>query len=74
MKVLIADKFADDGVAALRRDDVEVLVDAALKDDALTAAVRDTGCSILVVRSTRVTRAMLEASTNLALVIRAGSG
>ncbi len=74
MKVLIADKFADDGVAKLREDGLEVIVDPALKDSALTDAIRETGCSVLVVRSTRVTREMLDASPNFAMVIRAGSG
>ena len=44
-----------------------------LKDDALTAAIRDAGADVLVVRSTAVTAPMLEAGS-LSLVVRAGAG
>ncbi len=74
MNVLIADKFADHGVGALREAGCEVVLDPSLKDDKLTAAISETKCNALVVRSTRVTAQMLNASPNLALVIRAGSG
>ncbi|MHC4697262.1 MAG: hydroxyacid dehydrogenase [Planctomycetota bacterium] len=74
MKVLIADKFGENGVAALREDGLDVVVDPALKDAALTDAIRGTACNVLVVRSTRVTPEMLDASPNFAMVIRAGSG
>ena len=74
MKVLIADKFADHGVDALREAGCEVMLDPDLKDEALTKAVSETQCNALVVRSTRVTAEMLDVSPNLALVIRAGSG
>ena len=74
MKVLIADKFADHGVGALREAGCEVVLDPDLKDESLAKAVGETQCDALVVRSTRVTADMLNASPNLALVIRAGSG
>lgn len=74
MKVLIADKFEEQGAAALREAGCEVTLDPGLKDDALTKAMSDTGCNILVVRSTKVRAEMLAASPNLAMVIRAGSG
>ncbi|MGB2988171.1 MAG: hydroxyacid dehydrogenase [Phycisphaerae bacterium] len=74
MKVLIADKFAENGVAALREAGCEVIVNPALKDDELSKAIGETSCNGLIVRSTEVTADMLKASPNLALVIRAGSG
>ena len=74
MKVLIADKFADQGVSALQEAGCEVVLDPSLKDDKLTAGIRQTGCNALVVRSTKVTARMLDASPGLLLVIRAGSG
>ncbi len=74
MKVLIADKFADRGVVSLREAGYEVVLDPALKDDALTAAAGESACNALIVRSTKVTADMLAASPNMALVIRAGSG
>jgi len=74
MNVLIADKFADQGIEDLRSLGCEVECNPELKDDALVAAVKDTDCGVLIVRSTKVTRDVLEAGKNLKLVIRAGSG
>jgi D-3-phosphoglycerate dehydrogenase len=73
MKVLIADKFPEDGRAALVRSGVEVVYDPELNDAALTAAVRSTGADILVVRGTKVPAATLAAG-RLSLVVRAGAG
>jgi D-3-phosphoglycerate dehydrogenase len=74
MKVLIADKFEARGLAALKEAGCEVTCDPDLKDDALVRAIRETACTILIVRSTRVTAEMLRASPCLALVVRAGAG
>lgn len=74
MKVLIADKFQDHGVAALRDAGCTVIVKPGVKDAALADAVRESGCNVLVVRSTKVTKDILAASPHLELVIRAGSG
>ena len=73
MKVLIADKFEQSGLDGLKAAGCDVVYQPDLKDDALTAAIRDTGASVLVVRGTTVTAAMLEAGA-LALVVRAGAG
>jgi D-3-phosphoglycerate dehydrogenase len=73
MKILIADKFESAGVAALEAAGCEVVHDPDLKDEALAAAVRDTGADVLVVRSTKVTEPMLDAG-RLGLVVRAGAG
>jgi D-3-phosphoglycerate dehydrogenase / 2-oxoglutarate reductase len=73
MKVLVADKFEDSG----RRGLAEIGCDIAYEPDAsgetLLASVRSTGADVLIVRSTQVTRPMLE-SSNLQLVVRAGAG
>ena len=74
MNVLIADKFAEQGVNALRDAGCEVVLDPSLKDEELIEAIRKTQCEVLVVRSTKVQDKMLDASPKLALVIRAGSG
>ena len=58
---------------ASRPSGCEVLYRPDLKDDALTTAIGAEGAEVLVVRSTKVTRAMLEAG-RLSLVIRAGAG
>jgi D-3-phosphoglycerate dehydrogenase len=73
MKVLVADKFPDSGQSDLRQAGFEVVYDPELKDDALAQAIDKTGSDVLVVRSTKVTSAMLEAG-RLSLVVRAGAG
>ena len=73
MKVLVADKFEKSGITGLQAAGCEVLYEPDLKDDALTAAIREKGVDVLVVRSTTVTAPMLEAG-GLSLVVRAGAG
>ncbi len=73
MKVLVADKFEKSGLDGLAAGGSEVLYEPDLKDDLLAARVANSGAEILIVRSTKVTRPMLEAG-RLSLVIRAGAG
>ena len=73
MKVLVADKFEDSGRRGLADAGFEVLYQPDAKDDALTEALRSSGAEVLVVRSTKVTRPMLETG-HLSLVVRAGAG
>jgi D-3-phosphoglycerate dehydrogenase len=73
MKVLIADKFEQSGIAGLQAAGCEVVHAPDLKDEALTRAIAETRADVLVVRSTRVTEAVLAAG-RLALVVRAGAG
>lgn len=74
MKILVADTFEQHGLDALGEMGCTVVYDPALADDVLREAIGRTGCTVLLVRSTRVTAAMLESSTKLALVVRAGAG
>lgn len=74
MNVLIADKFGSTGVSDLRSVGCEVVHDAGLSGDALRNAIGESNCAVLIVRGTKVTRPMLEASPHLAVVIRAGAG
>jgi D-3-phosphoglycerate dehydrogenase len=73
MKVLVADKFEKSGLTGLAELGGEVVYQPDLKDDPLTEAIRSSGAEVLIVRSTKVTRAMLEAG-KLSLVVRAGAG
>lgn len=73
MKVLVVDKFPDPAIARMKALGFEVVYNPELKAEALTEAVKKSQAEVLVVRSTKVTEAMLEGS-NLGLVIRAGSG
>src|SRR5215212_481949 len=73
MRVLVADKFEQSGIDGLEAAGCAVSYQPDLKDDALTAAIRETNADVLVVRSTAVTAPMLEAGA-LSLVVRAGAG
>ncbi len=73
MHILIADKLAPAVPARLQAFGA-VTVDTAAKDAALTARIRELDPEVLIVRSTKVTAADIEAGKNLALIIRAGAG
>lgn len=73
MKVLIADKFEASGIDGLKEAGFEVVYEADAKDEALLQAIESSGADVLVVRSTVVSGAMLEAG-RLSLVVRAGAG
>src|SRR5206468_927586 len=73
MKVLVADKFEQSGLDGLNAAGCDVVYQPDLKDDALAEAIKATAADVLVVRSTVVTAAMLEAGS-LTLVVRAGAG
>ena len=74
MKVLIADKFPDEKIDDVRRLGCAVVYEQSLKEEALLAALTEEQPDVLVVRSTRVAKDMIEASRRLSLVIRAGAG
>jgi D-3-phosphoglycerate dehydrogenase len=73
MKVLIADKFEQSGVDGLRALGCEVIYEPAVKDETLVTKLASTGAQVLVVRSTPVTEAMLDAG-QVSLIVRAGAG
>ncbi|MDT4965901.1 MAG: D-3-phosphoglycerate dehydrogenase / 2-oxoglutarate reductase [Acidobacteriota bacterium] len=73
MKVLIADKFEQSGRDGLASIGCDVSFQPDLKDEALVEAIKQLGPDVLVVRSTKVTEAMLSAGA-LKLVVRAGAG
>ena len=73
MNVLIADRFEQGGLDALRALGLEVAYQPDLKEATLAEALARTGADILVVRSTKVSDAVLDAG-QLSLVVRAGAG
>jgi D-3-phosphoglycerate dehydrogenase len=73
MKVLVADKFEDSGRRGLAEIGCEVAYEPDVTGDTLLDALRSTAADVVVVRSTQVTRPMLEAGS-LSLVVRAGAG
>jgi D-3-phosphoglycerate dehydrogenase len=74
MKVLVADKFEKSGLEGLKNLGVELDYQPDLAGDALLAALAgDDSPEVLIVRGTKVTASMIEAS-KLAVIIRAGAG
>jgi D-3-phosphoglycerate dehydrogenase / 2-oxoglutarate reductase len=73
MKVLVADKFEKSGLDGLTRAGCDVVYEPDLKDESLAQAIGSTRAEVLIVRSTKVTSAMLDAG-RLSLIVRAGAG
>jgi len=73
MLVLVADQFEPSGLEGLKRAGCEVIYDPQLADDTLAAALTHSQAEVLVVRSTKVTAAMMDTG-RLALIVRAGAG
>ncbi len=73
MRVLIADKFEQSGIEGLKVAGCEVSFKPGLKDDALASEVAAWKPDTLVVRSTKVSEAILAAGP-LKLIVRAGAG
>jgi D-3-phosphoglycerate dehydrogenase / 2-oxoglutarate reductase len=73
VRVLIADKFEQSGLDGLAAIGCDVSYQPGLKDQALTEEVECSRPEVLVVRSTKVTEAILSAGA-LKLVVRAGAG
>ena len=74
MRVLIADKMAEQVVPQLEKHGCEVLINPSLSATELENAIRDNDPQILVVRSTKVEPHHLQAARSLSLVVRAGAG
>ena len=74
MRVLIADKFDQAGIDELQAAGCEVLFEPTLDGDSLRDAIARDRPAALIVRGTRVTGPMLEASNALSIVVRAGAG
>ncbi len=73
MKVLVADKIADKGIAILRNNGYDVDVNTGLSEDELVQIIPQ--YDAMIVRSqTTVTRAIIEAGKNLKIIGRAGVG
>lgn len=73
MKVLVADKFEKSGLDGLAAAGCDVVYEPDVKDDTLLAAIKATSADVLVVRSTKVSEAMMDAG-QLSLIVRAGAG
>ena len=74
MTILVADNIANVGIEALRSAGHTVAFQPELSEEALIDALRSEVPDVLIVRSTQVTAEALEASPDLALIVRAGAG
>src|SRR5512147_116351 len=73
MRILVADKLAEEGLAFLKQSGIDFDVKVGLKEPELAAAVADVDA--LIVRSgAKVTAKVLEKPTKLAAIARAGVG
>ena len=75
MNVLIADKFEQSGIEALKTLGCAVTTGPALGPDTLGKALGEAAAEVLIVRSTKVPAAVIDAApVGLRLIIRAGAG
>ncbi|MCY3637104.1 MAG: NAD(P)-binding domain-containing protein [bacterium] len=72
MRILFADSLSESAVERLRAGGDDCVVDPSLTAESLPEHIA--GFDVLVVRSTKVTAAALEAADQLGLVVRAGAG
>ena len=72
MKVLIADKLAASSIKQLEILGCDVTSNPELSAETLPAAIAD--FDVLIVRSTKVSAAVIEAGSGLSLIVRAGAG
>src|SRR5207248_6834381 len=73
MRILVADKLADEGLESLKADKIDYDTKVGLKEDELAAAVG--AYDALIVRSgAKVTARVLENPGNLKAIARAGVG
>ena len=72
MNILIADTLSNKAVEDLKALGAVIRVEPSLGADDLPGAIGD--ADVLVVRSTKVTAATIDAGASLSLIIRAGAG
>ena len=72
MKILVADKLSENALVKLESLGSEIRVEPNLNADTLPEAIGDT--DILIVRSTKVKSAAMDAASSLSLIVRAGAG
>jgi len=74
MKILIADKFEKVGLDRLAKLGCDVVSQPSLTADDVPSAIGEQDPDVLVVRSTKVSAAAIDAAKKLKLIIRAGAG
>jgi D-3-phosphoglycerate dehydrogenase / 2-oxoglutarate reductase len=74
MKILIADALVQSLETKLRNIGCNVLKDASLKEETLQQKLSTFSPDVLVVRSTKIKKEHIQASSQLSLIVRAGAG
>ena len=74
MKIFVADKLAERGLQALNEAGHTLVVEPKVSGDTLLDALRETQPQVLIVRSTKVNSAMMDANPALELIVRGGAG
>ncbi len=74
MKVFLADKLAESGLHALEEAGHTVVVESNVSGETLLEALGEAQPQVLVVRSTKVNSAMMDANPTLELIVRGGAG
>lgn len=74
MRILCADALVEHLLEPLRSAGHEVVVDADLTGETIPAALLENPADVVVVRSTKVTKEAIAASSRLGLIVRAGAG
>ncbi|MBL4591765.1 MAG: hypothetical protein JKY96_07375 [Phycisphaerales bacterium] len=72
--ILMADKFDDEAIAALRELGHTVHADPEIGPDTMSDAIAACGAEVLAIRSTKVPGSVIENSSGLKLIIRGGAG
>jgi D-3-phosphoglycerate dehydrogenase len=72
--IFIADKLPEAVVARLTAFGCKAVTKTGLDEAGLIQAMQEANPSILIVRSTKVTKPMIAAAKNLSLIVRAGAG
>jgi len=72
--VLLADSFQEKGIEHLESIGCIVEFDPSLQGEELLEAITQKNPNVLIVRSTKVSGKMMDASDSLSLIIRAGAG
>jgi len=74
MRILVADKFEQAGLDGLKQTGAEVVYEPGAGADGLSAVLAKSRPDVLIVRSSKVSAAVLRDASGLRAIIRAGAG
>lgn len=74
MKVFVADLVSEETISSLQAKGLDVLYNHSIQGDAFVQAAAEFNPHVLVVRSKKVTAAVIAAAPSIELIVRAGAG